>query len=168
MADWLSFTVSGDQRLVEDLSHLYPQAAARGVENGNRILLEALNRYVGNAPYNYLSWAQGGPGEFGGFFSERQRAFVMASIAQDSMTIPYPRVKGDKYHLSGSGIGQKVVSDDVSMYYSMSDEGQTIMQALRGWDKISVFLVGHEKDIVAGFEQGVKAVISEMLSHTAP
>lgn len=164
----IGVSVNGLNQLTSGLHGMYPKAAAKGVENANKILLAALNRYVASAPYNYLSWSMGGPGDVGGFFSERQRAFVMASISQGSMTIPYPRVKKDHYALSGTGAHQSIKSDDVSMYYSMSDMGQTIMQALRGWDRISVFLQGHNADILQAFTFGVNGVISEMMSSTAP
>ena len=164
----LNISIYGDRRVIQELNKLYPTAADKAVENANKILFAVLNRYVKAAPYNYLSWAQGGPGSFGGFFSEAQRRFVMAKVASGEFTIPYPRTGKDHYQLSGTGRSQTIRSDDISMYYSMSDEGQAQMQAMRGWDKISVFLDGHRSDIMDAFDQGVKEAISEVMSHTAP
>ena len=155
MTDLISLDITGDKQLVESLDSLYPWMANGGVQAANAYLVDNLNEYARGAPYNYLSWAAGGPGSFGGFFSEAQRRFVMASMADGSMRVPYQRMGNNPYHTEGEGSEQVIVSDDPAMFYSMSDEGQARMQAMRGWEKISLILHDREADIRNAFEKGV-------------
>ena len=156
MGDFISLDVKGADEIRSRLDQIPAVAASRGVETASQYLAMQLNNYYQAAPYNYLSWAQGGPGSFGGFFSEAQRRFVMASVADGSISIPYPRMGSDPYHIEGSGWSAKIISDRLSMYYSMSDDGQTRMQALRGWNKISIWLNENLTEIIQAFSLGVQ------------
>lgn len=157
MSDFINISVTGQEQIAQELDGLYPAMANRGVETASTFLAQKLNDYEHAAPYNYVSWES-----VGGFVSDKQRRFVMAGIADGSIVIPYPRTSRDHYRVEGSGTAMRVMSDDVSMYYSMSDQGQARMQMLRGWDKISVFLLGLEADIVNAFRQGVEEAIQIM------
>jgi hypothetical protein len=162
MADFITLDITGDKQLVDELDQLYPAMANDGVQTANKYLVDMLNEYSRGAPYNYLSWAVGGPGPYGGFFSERQRRYVMAGISSGEIRIPYQRLSGDPYHTVGEGSEQIIESTEQSMIYSMSDESQSKMQAIRGWEKISLFLHDREADIRDAFERGVKEAIEIM------
>ena len=145
------------QDVMYELDNLYPAVANRAVETADEWLVNSLNTYAQEAPYNYLSWA-----DVGGFISDKQRAFVMAAIKEGRITIPYPRISRDNYHTVGSGYNQTIESNEESMYYSMSDEGQSYMQGMRGWDKVSVLLTAWNSSIMDAFEKGVREGIDIM------
>ena len=152
------------------IGNLYPEVEKYGVESAARWISDKLNRYAQAAPYNYVSYE-----DIGGFVSDKQRRFVMAGIADGRITIPYARSSADHYETVGTGANMRVESTDVSMYYSMHDEGQARMQALRGWDKVGNLLMGWSADIVRAFQLGVTDAIHQMdiettetLSSTAP
>lgn len=129
---------------------LYPQLEKHGVESASRYMADMLNRYARNAPYNYVSYAS-----IGGFYSDAQRRFVMAGLNDGSIDIPYSRSSGNHYETVGVGADMRVESTNVSMYYSMHDEGQARMQMLRGWSKVGDLLIANSDKILVAFEKGV-------------
>lgn len=170
MPDFLSIVIRGNTEIAAKLRMLGPAAAAAGVESAAQLIADRFNRYATSAAYNYVPYSA-----VGGFFSDRQRRFVMASISDGSIDPPYKRQDGDRFRVDGSGIGAKVVSDKVSMFYSMSDQGQAQLQGMRGWGKVSDILQENNADIVRAFDLGVADAItnmgrgfSEQLSYTAP
>jgi len=158
------------EEFADSIGDLYPEMEKYGVESAARYMKDRLNQYVQAAPYNYVSYEM-----IGGFVSPAQQRLVMARISEGSIKIPYPRSSKDHYKTVGVGEHMQVVSDDVSMYYSMHDEGQARMQMLRGWDKVGFLLMAWSGDIVKAFQLGVTDAIHQKniettgdLSSTAP
>lgn len=170
MPDFLSIAIRGNAEIAAKLERLEPAAAAAGTESAAQLIADRFNRYATDAAYNYVPYSA-----VGGFYSEAQRRFVMASLSNGTMHVPYSRKAGDHFSRQGSGINSKVVSDRVSMFYSMADQGQARLQGMRGWGKVSEILDANNADIVRAFDLGVADAItnmnrgvSEQMSNVAP
>ena len=154
----IDIKVTGLEVTQDGLRRLTGEATDMGTSDAADYLAMQLNAYVRNAPYNYVSWLAGGPGPYSGAFSELQHGFIMANFG-GGKGIPYQRMQGDPYHVDGPG---HVVSQSAGMWYSMSDEAQTVMQGERGWDKISTWLPGEERNIVQRFADAVQRIIQQL------
>lgn len=157
MADLLSIAIKGNTEIQQKLETLSPRVADAGCEAGTEYIAQSFNQYATNAPYNYTPYSA-----VGGFYSDRQRAFVMAGIRQGTIPIPYPRSTADHFQKEGAGRAAKVVSDKPSMFYSMADTGQARLQALRGWGKVGEVLSAITPDVVHAFELGVQDALTNL------
>lgn len=97
-----------------------------------------------DTPYLYISRANAYPDAPAGpgWFSDRQRRFVMAKIRRGEIEIPYKRtgqVSG-AWHRVGKLSKAKAVNDNPAAPYVFGDETQSRHEDAVGWQKVGVRL----------------------------
>ena len=99
---------------------------------------------------------------YGGWFSERQRRYVMAAINDGTITVPYPRTQGFSrgWKIIGSGRTSILVNESDAGPYLKDDQRQARMPKLGGWKTLAQDLkerAGKITDIVnAAVKKAIK------------
>jgi hypothetical protein len=87
------------------------------------------------SPYRYITIHQA----YGGFVSAKQRRYVMARIAEGSITPGYPHRTGElqrSWSYKASGTYWTIKSSAPYAGYVMGDETQARLPALAGWRRM--------------------------------
>ena len=176
--DFVGVNITGLKETVKNLNDLYPAAANAGVEAANKYIVDTLKGPEGYAPYQYVSWRQVGGPATGGFYTERQRRFVMAALASGEIPTPGTEHRTGRmkqgWHTVGKGREQTIENETPDAIYTMSPTAQARMHRLQAWDTVPAWLNARGNQIRAAFAQGVQKVIeaaqraTDYLSSVAP
>ena len=144
------------------LAKLGSEFAGYGVEASNEYLVDALQST--QPPYSYVSRAEAYPNAPAGpgWFSDRQRRYVMAAIRSGAIQIPYRRTQETRraWHTIGTGVNQLVVNEAPAAVYLYDDQRQANMMMLRGWQTLGFFVRERSKQIADAFAAGVRKAIA--------
>ena len=156
MADFVGIDVRGEKELAAKLEKLPLAAQDAGVEAANQKIISIEKIY---AKYRHVSVKQAG-----GWASDKQRKFVMASIRDGRIKIPYRRTQtlARNWKTYGSGRNQIVANETPYAQYVKDLAKQTMGHMLRGWDVIQTDLKNHMRGIVDAFDGGVKKAIRKL------
>ena len=117
-------------------------------------------------PYKYLGTSEEGAYKkvYGGFFSDRQRRYVMAMI-REGQIIPGQsssnRYMGDAWHAEDKGRYWVAMNDVAHTKYVVGDTDQSRMMEMKGWDKISKNIKNNLKDAFRYAKEQVKQWLKE-------
>lgn len=160
MADggFVGIDVIGLEELRAKLRTLRPEAADAGVENANKYLLDY--ERTAQPPYSYVSFKQA----YGGFFSERQRRFVMANIADGGIVVPYRRTQDLRkgWQLLGTGTNQLLVNEVPAAAFTKDEATQARMMKMRGWTTVQQDVRDRMAEIVRRFEAGAQKAMRKL------
>jgi hypothetical protein len=157
MSDFIGFEVKGLKELQDKLKRLDDEAIGAGIEMANEYIV---NYERTNQPtYTYVSIEQAG-----GFVSEKQRRFVMASLDDGTMQIPYKRTQdlANDWQVLGKGINQIVVNENPAAPWVKDIKTQSRMMFLRGWTVIQQDIQERMTEIIRKFDAGVKKAIKKI------
>lgn len=122
------------ERIARWLERLPEGARAIAVPEIAEEVADAMREYDS---YQYVSRAQAYPNAPAGpgWFSDRQRRYVMAAIRSGTIQIPYQRtgILSASWRVSGTGAEAQVVSDAPAATYVMGAPGQSNHERLVGW-----------------------------------
>lgn len=107
-------------------------------------IVDIMREQPADTPYQYISRANAYPDAPAGpgWFSPRQRRYVMARIRSGNIVIPYQRtgkVSGD-WKTVGKLSKTRVINDNDAAPYVFGDEKQSRHEDAVGWQKVSVRL----------------------------
>lgn len=155
--DFVGISIAGLPEIREKLARIYPEAADAGVEEADVYIVDAARLYP---PYSYVPLSS-----VGGFVSDRQRRYVMASIAEGRIT-PGRSNRTQRlargWHTVGQGVNQIVVNEVEYAVYEYQIGQQTQMHMLQGWDVIPTFLQNRMAEILRRFDAGVKNALRKL------
>ena len=158
---FMSINVSGIDRVRAKLDKLPPAVADAGVESANGYLIDALK----NEPTQVsIPWAAVGGPAAGGFYTERQRRFVMASLNDGSREVPYSRTHDmiNAWHTQGEGREQTVVNTDDKVAPYVIGDKQARRPYMAGWDYYGATLQKNMRNMLNWFTKGVNAAIKDL------
>lgn len=146
------------------LSELPKDAKNYGVEGANEVIVDVAQndfpayRYVSR--FNAYPMAPAGPG----WFSDKQRRYVMARIASGEISIPYRSTHALRYTWRSVGAGwrQKVVNDHKAAIHAYGNNTQCAQLEMVGWKKAEQLVYENIHKIVSGFDNGVKKAIRKL------
>jgi hypothetical protein len=156
---FVGIDVAGVKKLREKLDDLPPLAQDMGVEAANVYLLDSLKL---SPPYRYVSRKTAYPPT--GWFSDKQRRYVMAKIASGDIQIPYRRTQSlrNSWETLGYGVNQIVVNENPAAIYAYDDKRQARQLGLVGWKKIGDTLKERGARMLEKFDGGVKKAIQKL------
>lgn len=157
---FLSMNIAGIDRVTQKLDKLPPAVADAGVESANGYLIDALK----NEPTQVsIPWAQVGGPASGGFYTERQRRFVMAALHDGSMQVPYSRTQNmiNAWHTEGSGKEQTVTNSSPIAQYVIGS-AQARRPYMAGWNTAADTLRKNMRGVLLWFSKGVNAAIKDL------
>ena len=152
---FVGIDISGDEELIKKFGLLPDAALDGGGEAANVYLINILRIY---ASYKYVSWAM-----IGGFVSDKQRKFVMASINSGAIRIPYRRSQdmAKAWVTLGEGQNQIIVNETIAARHTMGT-GQSRMHKMRGWETADKKVKSNFGQVERKFDAGVKKAIKNL------
>jgi hypothetical protein len=118
-----------DNGIFKKMTEVFPYVADEAIPMANELMIGIMKEYP---PYSYVSMQQAG-----GWRSEKQRRFVMASIRSGAIRIPYTRTYQLKvgWMAEGDGRNQKIVNNTpYAQHVQGRDQAQ--MMGLRNWTSV--------------------------------
>ena len=162
-SDFVGIDISGAPEIAAKLSQLPDEAANAGVESANEYVVEVMKAYP---PYTYFSRASAYPDAPAGrgWFSAKQRRYVMAKMASGEFVPPYSRTQAlrNDWKTLGYGVNQIVVNENPAAVYAYDDQRQARQMAGAGWKKLGETLRDRASRIVEKFDAGVKKAIKKL------
>ena len=160
---FVGIDIAGSDDLAKKLKALPPEAADAGVEAANEYILDVFKSYPS---YNYFSRSQAYPDAPAGpgWFSAKQRRYVMARMSDGGISVPYSRTQSlrNAWRTLGYGVDQIVVNENPAAVYAYDDQRQARQMTGAGWKKLGETLRDRTKRIVEKFDAGVKRAIKKL------
>jgi hypothetical protein len=155
MGDFIGIDVHGIPELQAKLAQLPAAVADDGVEAADKQIVNIMQAY---GQYHYIS-RQKVP-----FVSDKQRRYVMASIRQGTIKVPYERTQGlrNAWKTAGSGKTQIVVNESPYAGFVMGEGVQAHRFSLMGWETDLTRVRTHLSSIVQAFEVGARKAIKRL------
>lgn len=157
MPNGIQVDIIGKEEIFNLLAKLPTVVQDTAVEDANEYLLNVVRTYPS---YRHITRAQAYP-EVGGWFSEKQRRYVMGAISRGEIKIPYPRTQGFRraWRKQGSGQNQILVNDSPAGPYIMGEERQSRMSALIGWKKPSQIMTERQTQLMKVLDGSIKKAL---------
>jgi hypothetical protein len=160
--------VKGIKEIEAKIAALPVKVAEAGVEYSTNYLLGVLvNKEIPR--YKYASRAAAYPNAPAapGWFSEKQRRYVMMLIKRGDIKIPYTRAGKaggiqSRWKIEGTGVKLRIVNDSPEAVFLYDDRLQARQPAMVGWKKIGVIIAEYNKRMLSSFDRGVKAAIKRL------
>ena len=158
MSDFVGLDVAGINELVAKLDKLPDVAKDEAIEFVNQYLLNVLKTYP---PYKHVTFKQA----YGKWFSEKQRRYVMARIAEGKITPGMPN-RSQKFSRNWKvvGYGQKSIIANETPYgpYLVGNQSQSRMAKKIGWKTIKEIVAGRMSKIIRKADAGIKSALKKL------
>jgi len=162
MSDFIGIDVSGIEEIQAKLKKLPAEVIGAGIDEANVYLVNVLHEYP---TYHHVSRKQAYP-EVGGWFSDKQRRYVMGAIKRGEITIPYRRTQelAKNWRVYGKGIDSIIANETPGAAYVQGNSRteQSRMSKMIGWKGIDVIIVERINRIVEKFDAGVKKAMRKL------
>ncbi len=142
--DFIAFEVTGIDELMREFGN-FPHIIQNDVVDGvNKYVVKEIKKYP---PYVHIPFKRA----YGGWFSDKQRKYVMAKIREGEIT---PGVSnrsgrfGDGWQVIGYGRNSMIANEVPYGGYLMDDNKRSTMHALIGWDTLTSWIKLHSKGIL--------------------
>lgn len=156
--DFIGLEVYGVEEIRSLLAKVPTAVADEAVDEVNKYLLNVLKQYP---PYKHVRYADA----YGGFKSDKQRRYVMARIAEGTITPGYANrsqnfAKGWK--VVDKGVSSLIVNEVPYGHYLMGDTTQARIMGMIGWDRITFIIRERMPEIVKKAVAGVKKGLAKL------
>jgi hypothetical protein len=141
-------------KVLKFLIDLPEECADQAVEDVNDYMLNVARTYPS---YRYIPFAKA----YGGFFSDKQRRYVMGAIRRGEIVPGQPnrsQAYARAWHKVGEGRGQ-YLANSTSYGMHLQSEQQARMPAMIGWKKISDIL----QERLPKIEQIILAAVKKVM-----
>jgi hypothetical protein len=149
--------VQGVERVKATLDALPEDVQAETIQPVAELLVHSFQTYP---PYKYISRRQayGVP-----FFSDRQRRFFFAALADGTITIPYQRTQAlrNNWQILGDGQNTLIVNETPYAGLMQGVKKQSRMAILQGWKDLDIIVTERAGRIQRIIEGGVKKAIKK-------
>jgi hypothetical protein len=153
--DFIAIEAHGILELQREIGNWPKVIQDEVIDEVNKYVVKSIKKYP---PYRYVTFKQA----YGGFFSDKQRKYVMARIAEGSIKPGQPNRTGrfaQGWKVIDKGTSSMIVNEVPYSGYLMGDGSQARMHSKIGWKTISKWLQSHMNKIIDSARQGlVKAV----------
>ena len=158
MSDFVAIEVAGLDELIEKLGKLPDDVQDEAIEAVNAYLLNVLKSYP---PYAYVPYKRA----YGGWFSDKQRRYVMARIREGTIKPGTPNrsqqfAKG--WDVLGYGRKSMIVNQTPYGPYLVGDSEQARMPKKIGWKKLGDTIKDRMEEIYRRADIGVKNAIKKL------
>ena len=158
-SDFIAIDTQGVLETQKMLAQIPDAITDDGTDNANKYLLNVVRAY---APYKHITFQQA----YGGWFSEKQRRYVMARIKEGSIT---PGRSNRNQRLSrgwkiiGKGRNSLLANEVPYSPYVQGEAGeQARMHTLIGWKGVDVIVKERMSKIVEQFMVGVNKALKRL------
>ena len=153
--EFVGVEIAGLEDLMVKLNKLPEVVQDHAIDEANKYMLNVLKLYP---PYSYVPFNQA----YGKWFSEKQRRYVMARIAEGSITPGMPNRSqrfANNWKVVGYGRNSIIANETPYGPYLVGDNTQARMPAKIGWKKLSATIKQRMAQIISKAEAGVKKAI---------
>lgn len=157
MSDFVYIDPREIQQITDGLRKLIPAVQDEVVPEVLEYMKNVEQAYP---PYQHVSYKRA----YGGWRSEKQRRFVMASIRTGRITIPYRRTQTLRrgWRIIGQGRNAYLINETPYAGYVKGDNTQARMLALGGWRTVSQDIKGRIGKMQAKMEAAAKRAIKKV------
>ena len=154
----VDIVIDGLEELRSKLDRFPPEAQDEAGEMVSDYVLHIMQEY---APYKYIPYKSA----YGGFFSDKQRKYVMASMREGRMSAGAPNRKQKLrkgWQKIGGGADTLVYNDVSYAGYVVGDDSQANMHTMIGWWTVSSRLGERAAQIERLAKAGVDKAIEKL------
>lgn len=158
MSDWIDIDVSGIEEIQTALAETPEAVGSAAVDEVNKYLVNVLKTYP---PYQHIGFKQA----YGGWFSDKQRKYVMARIREGSITPGYAHRSqrmAEGWKVIDKGMSSIIVNETPYSGYLMGDRKQSRMAGMIGWDRITFIIRERMPQIIRRAAAGVKNALRKL------
>ena len=158
MSDFVGIEIAGLDELIEKLGQLPDEVQDEAIEAVNQYMLNVLKAYP---PYAHVTFKSA----YGGWFSDKQRKYVMARIREGTIRPGQPsrtQQFAQGWDVLGYGRNSIIVNQTPYGPYLVGDTEQARMPQKIGWRKLSDTVKGRMTEIVRRADAGVKNAIKKL------
>jgi hypothetical protein len=159
MSDSLRVDIIGMEQIFDILAILPTEVQDIAADDANEYLLNVFRTYP---QYRYVSRARAYP-EVGGWFSDKQRRYVMARIREGSIKTPYSRTQmfRNAWRIKGNGQSALIVNESPVGEYLMGDGTQSRMAILGGWERVDRILEDRKERVIKLIDGSIKKAMKK-------
>ena len=158
MSDFIGVDIIGIKELQNKLAELPDEAQDAAAEEIAPYLVNVFKQYP---PYTYVRFKAA----YGGWFSDRQRKYVMARIREGTI-VPGKSSRTQRlaqgWKVIGKGANSLVVNEVPYAGYVMGDDEQARMPRKIGWKTIGGLVRDRMDQIIRRADAGVKKAIRRL------
>jgi len=158
MSDFVGIEVSGLEELIDKLAALPEEVQDEAIEAVNEYLLNVMKQYP---PYAHVTFKDA----YGGWFSDKQRKYVMARIREGTIRPGVPNRSqqfAQSWDVLGYGRNSLIVNPTPYGPYLVDDNEQARMPQKIGWKRLGDTLKERMDQIVRRADAGVKNAIRKL------
>lgn len=151
MTDFIGFEVVGIEELRREFGNWPKEIQNQVIDSVNRFVIKSIKKYP---PYRYIPFKQA----YGGWFSEKQRRYVMARIAEGSIRPGQPNRTnrfGQAWKIIDKGTQSIIVNELPYAGYLMGSGTQARMHQKIGWKTIPEWISNNMGGIVKAAREGL-------------
>ena len=157
--DFIAIDVPDLAELQKLLANLPNDVADEGIDASNEYLLNVMRAY---APYKYVSFKSA----YGGWFSEKQRRYVMAKIAEGEIQPGRPhrsQALSRAWRIIGEGRNSLLANELPYSAYVQGDSQseQARMMSMIGWKGTDQVIRERQAEIMRKFETGANKALKK-------
>lgn len=149
--DFIGIEVSGLEELRREFGNWPKIIQDEVIDAANDYIMKSIVKYP---PYKYVTFRQA----YGGWFSEKQRRYVMARIAEGTIKPGMPNRSGrlgQGWKVIDRGTSSLIVNEVPYAGYVMGDSSQARMMGKIGWSKVAQWLKDHMGGIIGAARKGL-------------
>lgn len=159
MSDMIGIEVKGDVKNIQNFLQRYPKEAQDAiVDDVNKYLLDAVKTYP---PSKYVTRKSA----YGvTFFTEKQRRWFFAALADGRIGVPYTRTQGlrEAWQIVDRGVNSIIVNEAPGAQFVMGDETQSRHEKKVGWRTVKEIINARMKRIVQIANGAAKKAIKKL------
>jgi hypothetical protein len=155
--DFIAFEVIGIEALRREFGNWPKIIQDEVIDEVNKYIMRDIKKYP---PYRYVPFKQA----YGGWFSEKQRKYVMARISEGTITPGMPNrsgrfARGWKVIDKGT---QSIIANEVPYSGYLMGGGQARMHKQIGWEQIPEWLKSHMGNIIKAAREGLVQAVRKI------
>lgn len=158
MSDFVGIEIAGLEELIAKLEALPGEVQDEAIEAVNAYILNVLKAYP---PYAHVTFKNA----YGGWFSDKQRRYVMARIREGTIT-PGKANRSQQFarewDVLGYGRNSIIVNQTPYGPYLVGDTEQARMPQKIGWKKLGDTIKERMEQIIRHADIGVKNAIKKL------
>lgn len=158
MSDFIGIEVAGIEELRREFGNWPGVIQDEVIDSANAYILKNIKKYP---PYKYVPFKTA----YGGWFSEKQRRYVMARIAEGTIKPGMPNRSNrlaQGWKVIDRGTQSIIVNEVPYAGYVMGDRTQARMHQKIGWDTLGDWVNNHMGGIVKAAREGLTNALRKL------
>lgn len=158
MSDFIGLEVNGIDEIRREFGNWPKIIQDDVIDEVNKYILANVKKYP---PYKYVSFKQA----YGGWFSEKQRRYVMARIAEGAIKPGMPNRSNrlaQGWKVIDKGTQSIIVNEVPYAGYVMGDGSQARMHSKIGWKTLREWIRSNMGGIITAARQGLSVALRKI------